>query len=106
MQARVVARRIAPPGPPPSSGLQLPLAAGGLSLDDLVEDELAALDSGSAVVRQRGVAVLVDVVLAEHRVAPLRLEERVDDGLAVVALVARALDRVEDDAHRLVAVDR
>src|SRR3954452_17299131 len=77
-----------------------------LGLDDLVEDELAALDLVSAVVRQRRVAVLVDRVLAQDRLAVLDLEERVDHGLAVVALVAGVLDRLQHDAHGLVPVDR
>src|SRR6476659_6890692 len=79
---------------------------GGLRLDDLVEDELAADDAISSVIRQRGVATTVDRVLAEHRVAVLDLEERVDDGLLVVALVPGVLDGQQGDLHRLVAVDR
>src|SRR3954464_239687 len=81
-------------------------SGGPLRLEDLVEDQLAVLDDVRAVVRQRGVAVLVDRVLAEDRIAVLDLEERVDDGLAVVALVAGVLDREQRDLHRLVAVDR
>src|SRR3954452_24180201 len=77
-----------------------------LGLDHLVEYELAALDAIRAVVGERRVAVLVDRVLAEDRVAVLDLEERVDHCLAVVALVARVLDREQSDLHRLVAVDR
>src|SRR3954465_6866673 len=78
----------------------------GLRLQDLAEDELAALHDVRAVVRQRGVAVLVDRVAAEDGVAVLDLVERVDHRLAVVALVARVLDRQQRDLHRLVAVDR
>src|SRR3981189_818794 len=93
-------------GPGPAAGGHEAWLADGRGLDHLVEDELAALDAVSAVVRQRGVAVLVDRVLAEDRTAVLDLEERVDDGLLVVALVTGVLDRLEGDAHRLVPVDR
>ena len=72
----------------------------------LSKRELSAFDSVSAVVGQRGVAVLVDVVRAEHRLPALDLEELVHHGLAVVALVAGVLDRLERDAHGLIAVDR
>src|SRR4051794_28957296 len=81
-------------------------SGGALRLEDLVEYQLAALDAVGAVVGQRGVAVLVDRVLPEDRVAVLDLEEGVDDRLAVVALVAGVLDRQQGDLHRLVAVDR
>src|SRR5215218_6652579 len=77
-------------------------------LDDLVEDQLAAFDLVQAVVGQRRVSVLVDVVRAEHRLAALRAEELVDDRLArdlAATGIGRTLDRVEDDRHRLVAID-
>src|SRR3954462_12017250 len=97
-------RRRRRPGREAPAGSSLrPLALG---LDDLVEDELAALDAVPAVVRQGGVAVLVDRVLAQDRLTVLDLEEGVDDRLAVVALVTGVLDRLQRDAHRLVPVDR
>src|SRR3954452_19006615 len=83
-----------------------PQGLGRLGLDHLVEDELAAFDPVSAVVGQRRVAVLVDRVRAEHGLTVLDLVERVDDGLAVASLVTGVLDRLQGDAHRLVAVDR
>src|SRR3954447_7712128 len=94
--------RSAPPILTPSghSGLAL-----RLGLDDLVEHQLATLDLVSAVIGERGVAVGVDRVLAENRVTVLDLEELIDDGLAVVALVARVLDGEQSDLHRLVAID-
>src|SRR4051812_6034794 len=75
-----------------------------LSLDGLVEHELAVLDRVDPVVRERGVAVLVDRVRAEHGLAVLGREDGLDD----VGLLTRlgALDRVEGEAHGLVAVDR
>src|SRR4051812_271123 len=94
-----------PPANRAGGTLQNLIALGRVGLDHLVEDELAALDSVAAVVRQRGVAVLVDVVGAEHGLPALDLEELVDHGLAVVALGTGVLDRQERDAHGLVAVD-
>src|SRR3954465_15341455 len=77
-----------------------------LRLDDLVEGQLAALDPVSTVIAEGRVAVLVDRVGPQHGLTVLDLEERVDDRLAVVALVPGVLDGLESDAHRLVAVDR
>src|SRR4051812_14334399 len=77
-----------------------------LCLDDLVERQLAAIDLLYAVVGQAGVAVLVDRVGAEDAVPVLRLEYLVHDSLpGEIALLARTLDRVEHQRHRLVAVD-
>src|SRR3954469_5665115 len=79
------------------------LVSAGLCLDHLVERQLAVIDLVDAVIGQAGVAVLVDRVGAEDTVAILRLEDRVHDSLpADVALVARTLDRVEHQGHRLV----
>src|SRR4051794_30973276 len=77
-----------------------------LCLDDLVERQLAGVDLVDPVVGQAGVAVLVDRVGAENAIPVLRLENRVHDSLpGEIALVARTLDRVEHQGHRLVAVD-
>src|SRR5215213_4599756 len=90
-----------------AGGTSLPAAEtpcrllGGLRLDHLVEHQLAALGLVSAVVAQRGVAVLVDVVGPQRALAALRGEERVDHGLPIVAALG---DRVAHDRHRLVAV--
>src|SRR4051794_16309640 len=63
-----------------------------LRLDCLHELELTALDVVQAVVSQRRVAVLVDVVLAENAVATLRvIEELLAHRLAVIGLVAGCL---------------
>src|SRR5215217_4905673 len=51
------------------------LCLGRLGLDGLVEHELAVLDGVDAVVGERGVAVLVDRVRAEHGLAILGGEE-------------------------------
>src|SRR5437764_14645686 len=75
-------------------------------VDHLVEDDNAVTHLVEAVVGQRRVAVLVDAVGAQDALAVLRLEHLVDDRLAVVAVHAGALDRVEHELHRLVAVDR
>src|SRR5215210_6960639 len=75
----------------------------GRCLDGLVELQLATLDRVDAVVRQRGVAVLVERVRAEHALAVLGLEERLEDVLLLAG--AGALDRVQRQAHGLVAVD-
>src|SRR5215208_5700848 len=75
-----------------------------LCLDRLVERQLSTLDGIGAVVRERGVAVLVDRVRAEHALAVLRGEDLLEDLRLVVR--ARALDGVDEQAHRLVAVDR
>src|SRR5690349_4243218 len=64
---------------PPPAGPAGWRSGGGLRLEHLAEDELSVLDDVRAVVRQRGVAVLVDRVLPEDRLAVLDLEERVDD---------------------------
>src|SRR3954453_8977216 len=79
----------------------LHLAAG---LDGLIEAERSVLDLVRAVVGQRRVAVLVDRVGAEHALAVLGGEQRLEH----VGLVAGlgALDRVQGQVHRLVAVDR
>src|SRR4051812_42845932 len=72
-------------------------------LDRLVELQLAALDLVQTVVGERGVAILVDGVRAEHALAVLRVEDGLEDLL--LGAVARALDRVQGEVHRLVAVD-
>src|SRR5690348_12757775 len=51
----------------------------GLSLDRLIEGQLAVLDAVDAIVGQRRVAVLVDRVRAEHRLAVLGREQGLDD---------------------------
>src|SRR5215210_3398686 len=75
----------------------------GRCLDGLVELQLATLDRVDAVVRQRRVAVLVERVRAEHALAVLRLEDRLEHVLLLAG--AGALDRVQRQAHGLVAVD-
>src|SRR4051794_2245758 len=65
----------------------------------------SCLDRVEAVVRERRVAVLVDRVRPDDRLAVLRVEERLDDGGAIVGLGAGALQRVEGQSHRLVPVD-
>src|SRR5215218_1208797 len=92
-------RRAARAYPPPARRAG---ALVGRRLDHLVEHQLPALGLVSAVVAQRGVAVLVDVVRPQRALAALGGEERVDHGGAVVAALG---DAVADDAHRLVAVD-
>src|SRR6185437_12979197 len=54
----------------------------------------------------RRIAVLIDAVGAEDARAVLGREQLLDHGLAIVALVAGALDRVEGKAHRLIPVQR
>src|SRR4051794_28138230 len=76
----------------------------GLRLDRLVERQLAVVDLVDAVVREGRIAVLVDRVGAEHALAILRGEQRLEDLLLVAR--ACALDGVEREVHRLVAVDR
>src|ERR1700754_4310106 len=80
-------------------------SAARVGLDDLVERQLAVLDLVQTVIGERGVAVLVDVVRAEHRLTALGRVHLVDDGLALVALVAGLLYGVQDELHRLVPVD-
>src|SRR5215218_1129813 len=75
-------------------------------LDLLGVRRLSVLDDVQAVVRQRRVAVGIDRVGAEHALAILRRQQRRGDRLAVVGLVTGALERVEGEGHRLVAVDR
>src|SRR5437764_1188706 len=79
-----------------------------LRLDHLVEHQLAADDLVQTVVGQRGVAVRVDRVRSEHRRAVLRRQQllvrALTRHLAAVG-VGIALDRAEDQRHRLVAVD-
>src|SRR5215212_8323679 len=75
-------------------------------LNRLHELELTGLDVVETVVGKRGVAVLVDVVLAQNAVATLRvLEELLAHRLAVIGLVADRLQRIEGQLHGLVAVD-
>src|SRR4029453_4298467 len=89
-----------------SGGRERGSACSASRLDRLNELQLAALDVVDTVVSQRGVAVLVDVVLAENAVATLRvIEELLAPRLAVVGLVANGLQRVQRQLHRLVAVD-
>src|SRR5215216_327601 len=77
-----------------------------LGLDRLHELQLTVLDLVETVVRQRGVAVLVDVVRTENAVATLGvLQQLLPHRLTVVGLVASALQRVERQLHGLVAVD-
>src|SRR3954451_23511767 len=76
-----------------------------LSLDHLVERQRAALDLVHAVVGDRRVAGAVDAVGAEDALAVLRVEDLLEHLVTVVPLAARLLDRVEDERHRLVAVD-
>src|SRR3954454_4240732 len=98
-----------PGGPAPSRGpvrLRELVVLAGLCLDDLVERQLAGVDLVDPVVGQAGIAVLVDRVGAENAIPVLRLENRVHDSLpGEIALVARTLDRVEHQGHRLVAVN-
>src|SRR3954451_18506083 len=68
------ARRARRP-PMPTIGCR---SGGALGLQDLVEHERLVLDAVGAVVRECRVAVLVDRVLPEDRVAVLDLEEGVD----------------------------
>src|SRR5689334_2219873 len=75
-------------------------------LHDLVELDLTVVDRVEAVVSVRRIAVLIDAVGAEDALAVLGREQLLDHGLAIVALVAGALDRVEGKAHRLEAVQR
>src|SRR3954454_19898259 len=65
----------------------------GLRLDGLVERQVAVLDRVDAVVGQRRVAVLVDRVRAEHRLAVLGGEEGLDDVALVTGL--GTVDRVQ-----------
>src|SRR5215217_3130343 len=76
-----------------------------LGLDGALERQLPACDLVDAVVGERGVAVVVDAVLAEDAVGPVRREDLLQHLVAIVALVAGALDGVEDHAHRLVSED-
>src|SRR4051794_20190317 len=76
------------------------------SLDDAVEYEPAVADPAGGEFRACGVAVLVDVVGAEHGPAAADAEELLDDLGAIVAEVARGLDGVQHRGHRLVAEDR
>src|SRR5262245_17373562 len=62
----------------PYTFTRLGLAPVDLGLDDLVEHQLATLDLVSAVVGEGRVAVGVDRVLAQHRVAVLDVEELLD----------------------------
>src|SRR5688572_24485214 len=75
----------------------------GRCLDGLVERQLATLDRVDAVVREGRVTVLVDGVGTEHARAILRLEDRLEHVLLRAG--AGALDRVQRQAHGLVAVD-
>src|SRR4029079_792762 len=76
-----------------------------LRLNCLHELELTVPDVVETVVAERGVAVLVDVVLAQNAVATLRvLEELLAHRLAVIGLVAYCLQRVEGQLHGLLAV--
>src|SRR3954451_6551756 len=85
------------------------LLAAAAGLDHLLEDGLAVRDLVQTVIGERGVSVLVDVVGAKHRLPALGGVELVDDALAgdlAPVGVRVALDRVEDDRHGLVPVDR
>src|SRR5215207_1640498 len=75
----------------------------GRCLDGLVELQLAAVDRVDAVVREGRVAVLVDRVGAEHAGAILGVEDRLQHVLLLAGL--GALDRVQGQAHGLIAVD-
>src|SRR5215213_9738606 len=77
----------------------------GLGLHRLFVLQLATLDRVDAVVGERGVAVLVDVVGAEHRLTTLRCEQRVDHLLTIGAVRPELLAGVEDQLHGLVPVD-
>src|SRR3954447_3660056 len=55
------------------------LCLAGLSLDGLVEGQLAILDGVDAVVGERRIAVFVDRVRAEHGLTVLGGEEGLDD---------------------------
>src|SRR5215216_2182341 len=82
------------------------LLARRLGLDDLLERRLTVLDGVQAVVGERSVAVLVDGVHAQGRLAVLDvLEQLLADRLPVVGLVANRLEGVQRQRHRLVAVD-
>src|SRR3954451_3146893 len=76
-----------------------------LDRDGLVVRQLPVLHEEATELVGRDVAVLVDRVRAKHRLLVLGLEHLVDDRLAIVALVARTLHRVEHEAHGLVPVD-
>src|SRR3954466_2363015 len=100
-------------GPADSSSLlglgSLPaLGQERLGVDRAGERQLAADDLVDPVLRDRRVALGIDAVGAEHALAVLRLEERVDDvgtGDVLRPVRARLLDRVEQQLRRLVAVD-
>src|SRR3954452_7668586 len=75
-----------------------------------VERRKSLLDHVQAVIGEGGVAVLVDAVRADHALAVLRGEDRVHDGLprgldVAAELRLRALQRIQAEGHRLVAVD-
>src|SRR3954470_12287062 len=76
-----------------------------LDRDCLVVGQLPVLHEEASELVGRDVAVLVDRVRAKDRLLVLGLEHLVDDRLAIVALVARTLHRVEHEAHGLVPVD-
>src|SRR4051794_27228893 len=86
---------------PNSGGGLWPRGLVGLSLDRLVELQLAVFDAICAVIGERRVAVLVDRVGAEHALAVLGLKEGLLD--AFLGAVG-ALDRVQREAHGLIAV--
>src|SRR5215208_4197603 len=77
----------------------------GLGLHRLLVLQLAAVDRVHAVVGERGVAVLVDVVGAEHRLTTLRGEQCVDHLLTIRAVRPELLAGVDDQLHGLVPVD-
>src|SRR4051812_48439639 len=66
---------------PMGGGGLWPVGLLALRLDRLVELQLAVDDLVRAVVGERGVAVLVDRVRAEHALAVLGGEQRLDDVL-------------------------
>src|SRR3954468_16088481 len=90
--------------PPPRGNLTLLLRR---CLDRLLERRVAGrADLVHAVVGEGRVAVLVERVRAQNGVGVLGVEQSLQDGGLVVALVAEALDRVEAELHGLIAVDR
>src|SRR4051795_3909059 len=76
-----------------------------LDRDGLVVRQLPVLHEEAAELVGRDVAVLVDRVRAKHRLLVLGLEHLVDDRLAIAAVGAGTLHRVEHEAHGLVPVD-
>jgi hypothetical protein len=67
-----------------------------LGLDAAIKGELVVLDPVDPVGGEGDVAVLVDRIGAEHALAVLGREQLIDDGGAVAAVLAGALDVLEE----------